>query len=54
MIRVSLIADGEYHTAEVDLSGAAFWKGDIHSIRIDYMDQCQVGDVMYVKSFALK
>ena len=54
MIRVSLIADGEYHTLTADLSSQAFWKGDIHSIRIDFLDQCQIGDVMYVKSFALK
>ena len=54
MIRASLIADGEYHTLTVDLTGKSFWQGDIHSIRIDYLDQCQYGDEMFVKLFALK
>lgn len=54
MIRVSLMADGEYHTLEVDLSAKSFWTGKIHSIRVDYLDQCTEGDVMYVKSFSLQ
>ena len=54
MIRVSVIADGEYHTLTVNLAGKSFWKGAIHSVRVDIMDQCEDGDVMYVKSIALK
>ena len=52
--RIDLIADGEYHTATVDLTDKAFWQGDIHLIRFDYLDACAAGDVMYVKSIVLK
>ena len=53
-VRMDLIADGEYHTLVVDLSGKAFWSGDIHKIRFDFLDACEAGDVMYVKSIVLK
>ncbi|MCR5694412.1 MAG: dockerin type I repeat-containing protein [Clostridia bacterium] len=52
-IRFSLISDGEYHTAIVDLSNSSFWNGDLHRIRMDYFDSCSVGNVMYVKSVKL-
>ncbi len=45
--------DGEYHTITVDLSGLSYWDGVIHSIRMDYYDASQVGDVMYIKSITL-
>ncbi len=53
-LRKSLIADGEYHVLEIDLSSYAFWKGDIHKIRFDYFDFSSEGDVMYLKSFTLE
>ena len=53
-VRMELIADGEYHTMVVDLSGKSFWKGDINKIRFDFFDDCATGDVMYVKSIVLK
>ena len=53
-IRVELTADGEYHTLVVDLSAKSFWKGDINKIRFDFLDDCDPGDVMYVKSIVLK
>ena len=49
-----LIADGQVHTVEVDLSGYAFWSGDIHLIRIDYFDKCATGDLFYLRSIALE
>ena len=52
--RVSLIKDGQWHTASVDLSSLSFWSGKINAIRFDYFDQCSAGDIMYVKSFVLK
>ncbi len=53
-IRESLITDGEYHVLEVDLSAYAFWSGDVHSIRFDYFDFSEDGDVMYIKSVTLE
>ena len=53
-IRVELTADGEFHTLVVDLSAKSFWKGDINKIRFDFLDDCDPGDVMYVKSIVLK
>ena len=55
MVRLTgLIADGEYHTLEVDLSGYSFWQGNINLIRFDYFDSCAEGDVFYIKSMALE
>ncbi len=48
-----LECDGEYHTLTVDLASLAFWTGDIHMIRIDFFDQSEVGDIMYIKSIKL-
>ena len=53
-VRVTHTADGEYHVMTVDLSDKSFWQGDIHKIRFDYLDGCEAGDVMYVKSIVLK
>lgn len=52
--RVTLTADGEYHTCTVDLASLSFWAGDINKIRFDYFDACAAGDTIYVKSFSLK
>ena len=52
--RQDLILDGEYHILEIDLSDKAYWKGSIHSIRFDFFDGCQAGDIMYVKSVILE
>ena len=48
-----IIADGEYHTLEIDLSQYAFWDGNINMIRLDYFNSCEVGDVFYITSFEL-
>lgn len=53
-IRVSLVADGEYHTLEVKLSSNSYWKGDVNMIRFDYFDFSEAGDVMYIKSITLE
>ena len=47
-----LVGDGKWHTIEIDLS-AGFWKGDIHSIRLDFFNECAAGDMMYVKNISL-
>ena len=52
-VRESLIADGKYHTLEVNLAETGYWNGEIHMIRFDYFDKCKNGDVMYVKSMEL-
>ena len=53
-LRVNLIADGEYHTLEVKLSSNSYWKGDINMIRLDYFDNSQAGDVMYIRNITLE
>ena len=53
-VRGELIADGEYHTIEIKVSGLAFWSGNINAIRFDYFDACAAGDLIYVKSIELK
>ena len=53
-MRVGLVADGEYHTLEVNLAGNTYWKGDIHMIRFDYFDNSSEGDVIFIKSIHLE
>ena len=54
-VRVSgFVADGEKHTMEIDLSGLAFWSGNINMIRIDYFDKCAAGDVFYLAAIGLE
>ena len=52
--RISLIKDGEWHTAVVDLASLSFWRGKVNLIRFDYFDSCAEGDVMYVREIALR
>ena len=44
------ICDGEYHTLEIPLTGLDFWKGEIHSVRFDHFNECDDGDVLYLRS----
>ena len=53
-VRVTNTPDGEYHTLVIDLSDKSFWKGDVNKLRLDYLDGCAAGDVMYVKSIVFK
>ena len=49
----SISKDGEYHTITIDLSTFKDWDGDINLFRIDFFDQSEVGDTMYIKSIKL-
>ena len=53
-VRKSLVKDGEYHTLTVNVGSLSFWSGKINKIRFDYFDDCDAGDVMYVKAIRLK
>ena len=53
-VRTQVVADGKYHTVEINVSGLAFWSGNVNAIRFDYFDACAEGDVMYVQSIELK
>ncbi len=53
-VRVQHTADGQYHTLVIDLSDKSFWQGDIHKIRLDYMDSCAAGDKIYIKNITLQ
>lgn len=49
----SIVKDGEYHTITIDLSTFKDWDGNINLLRIDFFDQSEVGDTMYIKSIKL-
>ena len=53
-VRKDLIMDGQFHTLEVDLSGYDWWTGNLNSIRFDFLDAVEVGDVVFVKTIGLK
>lgn len=46
--------DGVYHTYTVDLSAIPFWNDGINKIRIDYFNDVNQGDIIYIKSVALR
>ena len=50
----SIQKDGEYHTITIDLTSLKGWNGDIHTLRVDFFDQSESGDTMYIKSIKLK
>ncbi len=53
-IRGNLIADGEYHTLTLTVSGLNFWQGKINQLRFDFFGGAvTAGDTMYVKSIKL-
>ena len=38
----------------IDLSKSGFWSGDIHKLRFDYFNGCEIGDYIIIKSVSLK
>ena len=48
------VADGQQRTLRIDLSGMAFWTGEIHAIRLDFLTVGNFGDSVYITSIALK
>ena len=50
----SIQKDGEYHTITIDLTALKGWDGNINVLRVDFFDQSEVSDVMYIKSIRLK
>lgn len=48
-----IVKDGEYHTITIDLSTFKDWNGNINLLRVDFFDQSEVGDTMYIKSIKL-
>ena len=49
----SLIKNGQYNTLSIDLTKLKDWNGVINALRIDFFDQSEVGDTMYIKSIKL-
>ena len=49
----SITKDGEYHTITIDLTTLKDWDGNINTIRVDFFDQSEMGDIMYIKSIKL-
>ena len=47
------IADGEYHTLELDTAGLDFWGGAVNAIRFDWFNDCGDGDTIEIRSIAL-
>lgn len=52
--RISLVADGEFHTLSFKLDDKKYWHGIISDIRIDYFDSCVKGDEFYIRSVELE
>ena len=51
---VTLIADGQYHTAKIYTANLSGWSGQLNSLRIDFLnDGITSGQVMYLKSFSI-
>ncbi len=42
--------NGTYVYTVIDLSGASYWNGTVHSLRIDFFSSCQANDTMFLDS----
>ena len=51
-VHFDLIADGEWHTARVELPDN-YWSGTVHQIRLDFFGGCERGDVFDLRSIVL-
>ena len=51
-VHFDLIADGEWHTARVELP-SEYWSGKVHQIRLDFFGGCERGDVFDLRSIVL-
>lgn len=52
-VRYEYIADGQFHTVAIPVSSFDFWSGQINSIRFDYFNSAEKGDVIYVRNISL-
>ena len=48
-VKLSLTRGG-FVTEKLDLSSCSWWKGSIHSLRLDIFDRAAAGDTMYIDS----
>ncbi len=51
--RVKLKKDGRYHEIKIKLKNKDYWSGDLTSIRFDFFDECEKGDLFYIESITL-
>ena len=51
-VHFDLIADGEWHTARVELPDN-YWSGTVHQIRLDFFGGCERGDVFDLQKLVL-
>jgi hypothetical protein len=51
--KYTMTADGEWHTVTIDLAGKAFWSGTFNQLRFDFLDHCEAGDSVLLKSIVL-
>ena len=51
-VHFDLIADGEWHTARVELPDS-YWSGTVHQIRLDFFGGCERGDVFDLQKLVL-
>lgn len=49
--RATLVKNGKFNSATVDLSTASYWKGTVFQIRFDFFINSPDGDLMYLYSF---
>lgn len=52
-LKRTLVKNGEYQTLTINMEKLAYWNGTINTIRVDFFDQSEVGDTMYIQSIKL-
>lgn len=52
-VDTTLIRDGNWHVASIDLTNASFWSGDVLKVRIDFFVECAAGDGIYIRRIAI-
>lgn len=51
--KYSMVADGEWHTVTINVQGTAYWSGMLNGIRFDFLDNCEAGEYVTLKSITL-
>ena len=52
-VALNYVADGKWHTLEIDVADLDFWSGRINAIRLDFVNSGNIGDAIYIRSIRL-
>ncbi len=52
-VALNYVADGKWHTLEINVADLDFWSGRINAVRLDFVNAGNLGDAIYIRSIRL-